>query len=99
MHVVSDEQETCVAGTELGRLGPKETVVEPDPPGVTKPVPVIVTFVPPACGPAVGLKAVTVGTACAAAGPTPTNQTPGSSRNNAAPIKPTWRERKIPPNR
>ena len=57
VHVVVLEQFTPVA-----RFGPKFTVVvlgEPVP--VTKPVPVIVTGVPPAAGPLLGMTAVTVG--------------------------------------
>ena len=52
-HEVLDEQLTAVPA-----LPPKATVDEP----TTKPVPVIVTAVPPPIGPAFGLTEVTVGT-------------------------------------
>ena len=42
--------------TAVATVGPKSTAVAP-----VKPVPVIVTGVPPAVGPLVGLKAVTAG--------------------------------------
>jgi hypothetical protein len=44
--------------TDVAAAEPKSTVVEP----VMKPVPVIVTLVPPTRGPAPGETAVTVGT-------------------------------------
>jgi hypothetical protein len=50
--VVVDAQVTAVAA-----VAPNATVVEP----TTNPVPVIVTLVPPAGGPATGLMALTVG--------------------------------------
>jgi hypothetical protein len=52
VQVVVDEQLTAVPA-----VPPKSTVVEP----AANPVPVMVTLVPPACGPAVGLTAVTEG--------------------------------------
>jgi hypothetical protein len=45
--------------TPVAVLEPKRTVVAPA--AGSNPVPVIVTTVPPACGPLVGLSAVTVG--------------------------------------
>jgi hypothetical protein len=55
---VDDEQDTLVPA-----LPPKLTVVELRPPGGTKPVPVMVTVVPPPTGPPLGLTPVTVGAA------------------------------------
>lgn len=52
MQTVADEQLTDVPAPR-----PKLTVLEPG----TKPVPVIVTAVPPATGPALGLRALTTG--------------------------------------
>ena len=93
VQIVEDEHDTWVAGTELARFGPKATVVEPEPPGVTNPVPVIVTVVPPDEGPAVGLTPVTVGALCADAAGTAVSHTPGSARTDAVPIKTTARKR------
>ena len=53
-HAVDEAHDTAVAATV-----PNFTVVDP----VTKPVPPMVTAVPPVSGPAFGLRDVTVGTA------------------------------------
>ena len=53
---VADKQDTPDAGLPV----PKSTVVPPE--AVSKPVPVMVTLVPPAVDPASGLTAVTDGT-------------------------------------
>ncbi len=57
VQLVADEQFTADAGF----AGPKSNTVLPDP--VAKPVPEMVTDVPPTAGPEVGLTAVTVVTA------------------------------------
>ena len=91
--VVSDVTVTSVAGAV-----PKATVVDP----TMKPVPVIVTAVPPATGPTSGLTAVTVGAVSAAAGAAVRNAYEPRGSREAIVAKATRRRRgsaRTPPDR